>query len=59
MIESKRASEIPGDDLRELTAPATDDTGRTWPAGTTFRPLSRGTGGQVVTIDGERVTFAE
>lgn len=65
LIRSRSASSVPGDDLREMTADATDDTGRTWPRGTKFRPLSFGGDGhggryQTVTVlsDGmHRVTF--
>lgn len=56
----------PGDTASRLTAPATDETGKVWPAGTVYHPLSggadqsgpRGQGQyKTVTIDGARVTF--
>jgi len=42
IIWSRRASYVPGDTLRELTRPATDTEGRTWPKGSKFQPQSFG-----------------
>ena len=49
--------DIPGNPIRRLARAATSADGRRWPAGTKLSLLSAGTGGQVVTIAGERVTF--
>lgn len=42
MIKSKPATRVPGDTMRELTAPATDTQGRHWGRGTRFQPQSSG-----------------
>lgn len=54
---SLRPASIPGHPTRTLRRAATSTDGRRWPAGTAISLLSSGTGGQVVTIRGERVTF--
>ena len=41
-IMSRKASYVPGDDLRELTAPMRDVDGHLWMAGTKFRPFYAG-----------------
>ncbi len=57
MSLSLRPASIPGHPARTLARAATSTDGRRWPAGTKLSLLSAGTGGQVVTIAGERVTF--
>ena len=63
IIETRSASAVLGDNLLQLTAPATDDGGKTWPVGTTLRALSRGYSNvsgcsyQDVTIGSARVRF--
>lgn len=58
IIDSASASAVPGDTLRVMTRPCRDSTGRWWPTGTTYQPLSVGIYGQTVTIQGQRVHFA-
>lgn len=41
-IKSRRASAVPGDNLRELTQPMRDTDGYIWPRGTRYRPASGG-----------------
>lgn len=63
IIISTPASDVPGDTSRVMDCPHTDSSDRAWPAGTEFRPLSRGYDNerghdvQVVSIAGEQVTF--
>jgi hypothetical protein len=63
MIKSKKASTIPGDARRVLTARATDSEGRVWPSGTVYTPGAAGshTRGfyQTVYVAGQPVTFLE
>lgn len=62
-IKSKKASYIPGDNLREMTDGHVDLTGRTWPRGTKYRPSSAGhdsaagSDTQTVIIAGKSVAF--
>lgn len=65
-LSSRPASAVPGDTLRELTRATVDGSGKLWPAGTRYRPLSRGhdnsagnrTEYLIVSIAGESVRFA-
>ena len=57
MSLSLRPVSIPGHPTRILARAAISDDGRRWPVGTKISLLSGGTGGQVVVIAGERVTF--
>lgn len=68
LLPSRAASRIPGDTTRVMTAPATDRSGRVWPRGTKFRPLSGGNrqvgygrarSYATVTIGMDRVSFDE
>ncbi len=47
---SRRASEVPGDTLRELTRAATDTDGFRWPAGALYQPQSHGNQGVTVLV---------
>jgi hypothetical protein len=64
IIESRRASFVPGDQLREMTRSHVDITGRIWPVGTRYCPQSIGHNDvigrdcQVVSIGRETVRFA-
>jgi hypothetical protein len=64
IIMSRCASNVPGDTLREMTADHVDASGRVWPVGTVYQPVSagrdstRGLDTQIVSIAGSRVTFA-
>lgn len=40
--KSRKATRVPGDTLRVTLEQAKDSEGRTWPAGSEFRPLSGG-----------------
>lgn len=44
-LRSEPYSDIPGDQRRRLLAPATDETGREWPAGTIYTPTAGGSDG--------------
>ena len=62
-LPSKSASLVPGDTLRALTSDVCDVDGHWWAAGTTYQPVSIGSGPkngrmQVVSIDGRKVRFA-
>ncbi len=57
ILKSKKANKIPGDTTRVMTASAVDSTGKRWPKGTEYQPLSAGAHGQTVTIRGQSVTF--
>lgn len=57
IIDSTSASAVPGDTLRAMTRPHCDSTGRWWPKGTTYQPISTGNDGQTVTIQGQTVRF--
>ena len=60
-IKSKKYSDIPGDTRRVMTAPAADETGRMWPRGTIYQPVSAGADGgaryQTIRIGAQVVTF--
>lgn len=45
ILRSRSLDRWPGDTARELTAPATDSDGVTWPKGTTYQPQSAGAAG--------------
>ena len=64
IVNSKPRNAIPGDNVRILTAPATDIDGTVWASGTEFCPLSAGRDNTIgrdeqrVNINGRDVVFA-
>lgn len=61
IIAARRLNRFPGDSVMQLTRAATDDTGKTWPAGTVCQPSSAGIASgrryQAVRIGSNEVTF--
>lgn len=64
ILKSRKYSNIPGDGRLELTAPATDTGGTTWPVGTVYQPQSAGRNNltnrseQRVSVKGRVIVFA-